>query len=114
MSLASSISPASPITHATPALAQAAQPTEESSNNKTEARRSSDGRSNGSGWSEWFDTGDDGQPEMVKDNRRYSKSNTSAVGRNPVRDLLDDGQHKTAKTVNIERPAQSRIYYLNG
>ncbi|UKZ79047.1 hypothetical protein TrVFT333_006798 [Trichoderma virens FT-333] len=79
MSLASGISPASPITHATPALAQAAQPTEESSNNKTEARRSSDGRSNGSGWSEWFDTGDDGQPEIAKDNRRYSKSNTSAI-----------------------------------
>lgn len=79
MSIASSINPTSPITHATPALARAAQPTEEISDNRTEARHSSDGCSHESGWSGWFDTGDDGQPQMVKNNHRYTKSSTSAV-----------------------------------
>ncbi|KAL7903785.1 hypothetical protein GGI35DRAFT_291342, partial [Trichoderma velutinum] len=79
MSIASSITPTSPITHATLDLARAARPTEETSNNRTEARQSSDGRSHESGWSEWFDTGDDGPLEIVKNNHRYSKSSTSAV-----------------------------------
>ncbi|KAL7908551.1 hypothetical protein GGI35DRAFT_406329 [Trichoderma velutinum] len=79
MSITSSISPMSPITHATPALARAAQTIEETSNNRTEARHSSDGRSQGSGWSEWFDTSDDRRPEMVENSHRYSKSSTSAV-----------------------------------